>query len=238
MKFLRLFTLLILLPLSILAEKKYQISDPIDLPESGLNRVLQMRNGNTLLFHFENRRGILVKVFDSSHKEIASKKILTKTLDLNTLDRTHFDGLHDINSEAVLFLTQYVDNRETLLRLRFNTQTGNLISEEKLVQSPSFKKSITTYVLKNSNDDNYTVVAAPVHLAADTAIDLNVVRYNNKHEIVKEYPFKIGNAQYKIMKLSGCNLDRSGSIMITFNFYKPDEQSDSFKRYFIDVLPT
>lgn len=58
----------------------FRISDPIDLPIEGWNKTLLMHNGNTILFHFERRKPILVKVFDSTGKEIASSREYTASL--------------------------------------------------------------------------------------------------------------------------------------------------------------
>ena len=78
-----------------------------------------MKNGNTMLFHFEPRKAVVVKVFDTSHKEIASQKHVCKILDINYFYYAIFKGLYDINGEAVLFMEQEHLNKRQLVRGAF-----------------------------------------------------------------------------------------------------------------------
>ena len=83
-------------------EATYTMTEPLDISKAGWNKVLQMKNGNTMLFHFEPRKSILVKVFDKDHKEIATKKHPCDLIDINAFERSIFDGLVEINNEAVM----------------------------------------------------------------------------------------------------------------------------------------
>ena len=66
--------LYILAPLAYGQENKYDLGAPIALKQTGWNKVLCMKNGNTMLFNLDRNMPVTVKVFDSSHKEKASQK--------------------------------------------------------------------------------------------------------------------------------------------------------------------
>src|SRR6185437_446824 len=100
-----LFFLLFFTATSLFAQDKAcEVSSPIDLHLDGWNKVLLMRNGNTLLLHLEHNKPLVIKVFSKERKEIASQKYFCDVLDINTLDMASFKGFYDINGEAVLFI--------------------------------------------------------------------------------------------------------------------------------------
>ena len=72
------------------------ISQPVEIGADGWNKVLQLSNGNTMLFHFENSKLIRSVVFDKQGKQIASAKPETKKLDVNVLSNARFMGLYEI----------------------------------------------------------------------------------------------------------------------------------------------
>ena len=74
-------------------QNKYEIGTPMDIPQNtGWNKVLCLKNGNTVLFHFEPQKNILVKVFDSLHKEVGSSADPYRYLDIGHAETTRFRG--------------------------------------------------------------------------------------------------------------------------------------------------
>lgn len=208
--------LLLLLPFLSFSQDNYEMSEPIDISPAGWNKVIQMKNGNTLIFHFENRKAIIVKVFDKNRKEIASAKTLTKVIDLNTLDRTYLDKLFEINGEATLFLTQEISNRETTVRLRFSSETGALTNEEIIFQSPSFKDRAHTFFIRQKNSDSYTMVCYHKPKLSETDADIKVITYNNIHGVVNELPVKWDNSKYDNIYFKQLSMDNTGGILMAF----------------------
>jgi len=202
------------------AQTTYSISDPIDIPKEGWNKVLMASNGNTLLFHFEYRKGIVVKVFDNTHKEISSKKHLCKILDINQLDHAIIRGIYDINGETNLFIEQSYYNNNTLILLRINPADGSLIEEKKLIQSESFANKTSYHVLKARKDNYYSVFCMKdlVHHPADT---LELIRFNNKHEKIARSIFQLNVKPYDFYYLVSANIDNHNSaICITLQLAK------------------
>ncbi len=209
-----------LVPFILQAQNDYIISEAIDLPEWGLNKVLHMRNGNTLVFHFENRKSIRVNVFDSTLKEIAGEKHITKIIDINAFDRTYFDQLFDINGEAVMFLTQDVDNKETTVRLRFNAENGKLISEDKLFQSPTFTKRFHTFLDRQKGKDDYVMIGYHRDKATEADVDIKVYKYNSAHAVTNEYSVTPDNSKYDYIRFLNFEIDATGGILLVFNLSK------------------
>jgi hypothetical protein len=229
----RLFILLNLVFLSLcsFAQNTYDMSAPIDIPEDGYNKVLLMKNGNTLLLHFENRKGIRVKVFDTTHKEVANQKHLCNVIDINALDETYFDGLFEIGGEAVLFVTQQIENRRTIVRLRFDAGTGKLIKEEKLKQAPSYVQDILPFILKAKNKDEYNLVCFTRKSSTEAIGQVKLTRYNNKHEMVKEWPLDFTDEKFDYLALTGFTIDMDGNILLSTQLSKIVNYPDIMDKY-------
>jgi hypothetical protein len=205
-------------------ELKYELSEPIDIPLAGWNKVLICSNGNTLLFHFEPRKGIIVKVFDASHKEITSKKHICELFDINILDRSYLDAITEINGEAVIFATQQVENRETIVKLRINASNGNLIEETKFLQSESFKNSTRAYILKSSASSNYYLVCnAPTN--EQHKRNFIIKQYSGEHKLLKEIPIDIDPKEYDRIYFRNASLSNNGSLIVAIQISKenPDK---------------
>lgn len=206
-------------------ELKYELSDPIDIPLAGWNKVLPCSNGNTLLFHFEPRKGIVVKVFNPAHKEIASKKHICDLFDINILDRTYLDGITEIKDEAVLFATQQVANRETVLRLRFNTSDGSLIEENKFLQSESFKNNTTAYILKSPYSDEYYLICS-VPTGEQHKRNYIIKYYSASHTLLKEIPINLNPNDYDNVSLRNASIVDNGSIVIAIQMIKENPEKN------------
>ncbi len=210
-------------------DSTYSISTPVEIPKEGWNKVVQLRNGNTVLLHFENKKGIVVKVFDKDRKEIASKKHLCNVIDINGLDATFFHGLHDINGEATLFLTQDIDNAQTLVRLRIDGNSGALLAEDKIVKSPSFQRRTTAYLMKKPIGEGYAVFCYTTH-PTDTATAVKLIRYNDKHEVIKEIPYDVPSKAYDNIGLLDASMDEEGDILISMQLSKIINYPDVMER--------
>ena len=137
---------------------KYDLSAPIDIPQVGWNKLLLMKNGNTLLFHFEPNKQITVKVFDTAHKEIATQKHTCNSINLLNLQYSTVEGIYDINNEGVLFITQESQGIRYLARIRIDGTTGKIINEAEIVTSKSHFNKTLCKVMKHPTSDNYAVL--------------------------------------------------------------------------------
>lgn len=205
-------------------DSTYSISTPVEIPKEGWNKVVQLRNGNTVLLHFENKKGIVVKVFDKDRKEIASKKHLCSILDINELNKAYFDGVYDINGEAVMFATQDVDNARTLIKLRFDGKTGALLAEEKAVASKSFKNMTTAYVLKPLRMEGYNLVTYRNDDVFDS-LNVTIIRLKDNHETVQEVAYHLDyNKKYDEVRYISSSAGEDGSVVFVLEASKIVQQ--------------
>lgn len=227
-----LFFLLFFTATSLFAQDKpCEISAPVDLPLDGWNKVLLMRNGNTVLLHMEHNKPLVIKVFGKDRKEIASQKYPCDVLDINTLDMAVFKGFYDINGEAVLFMQQPNERKESLIRITFDANSGKMLSEKLMLQSASFNKRTDYYVLKSANVDSYAVFCFRSTIwHPDTQPEL--CYFNEKHEQYKSIPINIDVTNFKWMDFVGANLDAYGNICITIYLSNRDVSSASLRTAF------
>ncbi|MCW3121707.1 MAG: hypothetical protein JWQ38_1199 [Flavipsychrobacter sp.] len=211
------FLLSVFLITNCYAQEKYDMV-PTGLPETGVNRVLCMKNGNTVLLHFEVAKEITVKVFDSTHKQIASKQQDSRLLDLYVIKESVFKGLFEVNGEAVLFVEQLHLSKYCLIRLRFNATTGNLIEEKQIGESKSSTKRTSYFTMKNKEEDGYAILfSTEVPQFLDCKI--YVAYYNSKHEIVKEVPINIDRKNYDYLRVGNASAQPNG-ICLSLNLEK------------------
>jgi hypothetical protein len=195
------------------AQEKYEMSKPVDFRKAGVFKVLCMKNGNTMLFHFENNKPITVKIFDSSRKEIASKEHLCKVLDILLLEDVEIKGLFEINGEAVMFFDQDRYSKHGLVRLRFDSRNGALIEERLIGQSKGENKRMRFYVMQHKNEDKYSVLFS-TDKNHPKECDLFVVTFNNKHESVRETQLELARKKYDYLDVIGASYTGNG-IMVT-----------------------
>jgi len=197
-------------------DNKYIISKPLDIKEAGMNRILCMKNGNTLLFHFEKGKKIVVKVFDSTHKLIASQR------DDYQLMNFHLDflirGLFEANGEAVLFFDQELNSRHCLIRIRYNSQTGNLVEEKLVAESNSANKRILFYVMKNKESENYEVLFCTDKNHPKES-DLYCIFFDNKHNSIKEVQLPVDRKKYDGLEIVGAE-SQQNDLLITVSLTK------------------
>lgn len=220
MKFItRFFLFIFIINTAKAQDSTLVISDPIDITQDGWHKLLQMTNGNTMLFHFENRKILRIRVFNKSGKEIAAGKQDFKVFDVNALDKSHFDGLFELDGKAVLFMTQQIDNTETLMRFEFDGNTGRILSEEKAVKSASFKNATSAHVLKMHGVLGYTIVCYNNVVGNDSAV-VEVKYYNEKHEETNTIRHAIATKNYDYISFLGAKITEDGSVFATLKTQK------------------
>lgn len=183
-------------------DRSYEISTPVDLDAVGVNKVLCMKNGNTLLFHFEPGKPVKIKVFDSTHKRVASAQPEYKILDGLMLRTFTFKGVYDIGGEAVLFVEQQNSGRHSLVRWRINSQTGKMIEEETIGKSRSMARPARFYVMKNKDEDDYAILVCN-DVPQFKECEMHVTYYNRKHEAYREISLPFDRKKYDYLDVVG-----------------------------------
>ncbi len=216
--------------LSFSQDQNVFFSEPVDVSLEGWNKLLLLKNGNTMLFHFQNRKGIVVKVYDKDHKEIASQKHLCNLLDINALDRTNFSGLCEVNNEGVLFVTMDLNNHKTLLRLRFEGNTAKLLAEDKVIEATSEVKYVSPYILYNADSCTYSILCYQRKSWTDQNMELRLKKYSADHSVRKESSCSIGINDWYVSLIGG-GYNKTGSMLIVVKISKPIDNSGLYDEF-------
>ena len=196
------FLLLMLIAGSAPGKENFVISPPTLLSENGINKVLCMKSGYTLLFHFEINKPLTVIVYDSLHNRVANRTVASDLLDAILLPTSSFKGLYEINGEAVLFLQQQRMGRHTLIRLRFNARSGQLTAEDRVGRSHGIAKPMRFFVLRNKVEDGYAILfAEDIPQFRKCAIQL--AYYNKIHTEYKRVYLDPGRKNYDFLTVTG-----------------------------------
>ncbi len=197
----------------------YELSESVKLPLTGWNKVLQVSNGNTLLFHLEPRMPIVVKVFDKNRKEIASEKFLGKLVDMMALERSEIHGIYEINGEAVIFISQAVLNKETLVRVCFNIETGKLKAEKKVIESQSFKKRLSFSLVRDTMHGGYAVFCMK-DLVANYEDDSWLEVFDEQHNSIKKVVYRTNRAEFDFTTHASTCIGNDGTIAVMLDCSK------------------
>jgi len=221
------------------------LSKPVDISLRGWNRVLLMRSGSTLLFHFEPSHLISVIAFDSAGKATATQDDHYRVLDRFSLVKPDIKGLFELNGEAVLFLDQELMTKHCLIRLRYSAASGRLIEEKLVAESKNANKRMEFYVMKNRHEDNYAIFFC-TDLSHPRESDLYVVYFDELHNSSREVQLELDRKKFDFLKVLGAEADPKG-ILITLGldktklYARPDHNSpiveggavyDHFIKYF------
>jgi len=207
-----LFLLLFCIPSSYLfAQPVYHTTD-VNLSQEGWNKVLCMKNGGTVLLHFENDKGITVTTYDSSHKQLAQQKHLCNHLDVYILKLATFKGLYEVGGEAVLFMEQERMSRLKLIRLRFDPVTAALVEETILTEEKAMNQRTVNLVIKDGSDDGYAVLHS-VDVTQFHKCDVHVVYYDLRHGVIKDVPLAPDRKDQDYLDVLGAQSQPNGIVV-------------------------
>lgn len=178
-------------------------------PGDGWDKLLQLKNGNTLYLHFGKKEGLLLTIYNPQREPIVNDTIHTAQWNAADLESTEIDGIYEINGQPVIFLQQLVKYSPVLYRLVLDGQTGRLLREDKLGELPSIQHrsvfaednlaSHDCYVEKDPDSDYYAVA-----LFSGAAIQKNdsihervqVLHFSPSHEIIHQGWFYLPDTSY------------------------------------------
>ena len=231
MKILNLLLLALLVICTKARSHNSQLSEKIDISHNGWDKVLQLSNGNTFLFHFEARKAIVIKVFSPDRKEISSQRFIGQLVDVSALENSELHGIYEINGEPVVFISQHINNRNTLVALRFHPESGTLVREQELATSPSFQKSNSYSLVKNTTLGGY-VVFCMKDLQANHTETLNLLVFDENHNLVKTVPVTINTSEYDYTKHVSTCIGQDGSVIVLLDCMKIVHYPDDNDHYF------
>jgi len=230
------------------AQPKIETSTSFDEPEDGWNKLIQMKNGNTLFFHFTKKEGIEVNVYDKSRNLIATKEVTSDLWEPKKMKTSVVEGLYEINGQAVIFLQQTLDRTPTLFRLVFDANTGELVKEKRMGTLPKYGMfagyamvyggvdASDFYVEKDPNSDCYAVVFFN-GFAHESGERIKVVHYNGMHKKISSAYYDSPEGQFKYLRFIGMTVDGDKSIhLCTYGFNTNSDENGADSRVIISKL--
>lgn len=199
-------------------------SAPIDIKQEGVNKVLCMHSGRTFLFHMEAAEPILIKVFDSTHKEVANQKITSRLVDISGFKQAIFQGLFEINGEVLLFIETRYQYKNNLIRLRFNGDDGAL-KEETCLESARQIDNVYRTVVHCKDEDNYQILSC-TDIPQFEKCDVHVNFFNKNHEITKSVPLVVERKNYDRIDILNAE-SASNGLNVLLNFLKISQNATS-----------
>jgi hypothetical protein len=197
------------------------ISEATNLPLNGWNKTLLLRNGNTIVLHLAPLEKMIVKVFDTAHREISSVSQYFKIIGEASLRVSSFKGFYDIDGIPTLFMTQSIERSNCLLRIRFDPETGKLVDEKIVFESPgAATKEFQFYVSKDKKTDDYAVFCFNDYYAVkNNELSLPVLFFNNKHQLTQKCFFKVPANYIFNIKFAGFDFDKKNGAFAFIAYY-------------------
>jgi len=118
--------------------KKIEYSTPFVEPEKGWYKVMQLSNGYTFFFDFNND-GVSVTVYKPDRKLAARKKLTSSLWDPKDMKNSQMEGIYEINGEPVIFLQQLKSREPILYRIQLNPTNGSISKQQEIGRLPKYK---------------------------------------------------------------------------------------------------
>ncbi len=213
-----------------------------DEPETGHARLLQLKNGNTVVVRLGNRSGIDITVYNPDHKLAGNKHHVPS---FEKLKGGRVNAIFETSGSTVTVLISEIRERTPVLyRLLFDGNNGNLDREEKIAEAeqyhfkdvrwiPEFDPVNSFSVSKDPASDNYAIFIRRFKEDLADKNQMEVVVYSGEHlEISRAFyqpAYKYASFNYLDMAVLGddrvCILgfayneiasnDREGQLVMT-----------------------
>ncbi|MCW3122554.1 MAG: hypothetical protein JWQ38_2046 [Flavipsychrobacter sp.] len=251
MKNISLCLLLCVVNITTLIAQPFRVekSEAFEESESGWTKILQLKNGNTLLFNAKNKEGFELTIFDKNRKQTVKKIITGKKWDAGELGEARICGLHEINGEAVLFFYEFI-KEPVLYRIRINGDNGTVIAEDDLghYNIPKVGMSYWKYTLgstprscisvdKDPYSDCYAVTFCELVSPLDNPHDVITVKhFNGVHEKLGEARL-IPPAGYKYVINVTATVDGDKSVYLLTSATKQAKLDPNYKLFMSKLKP-
>lgn len=200
-------------------QPKIEKSESFEAPATGWSKVLMLKNGNTVYFHFTKKDGIEVKIFDKNRKAIANQTVTSELWNPRRLISSIVEGLYEINGEPVLFLAQFEGREPTLYRVRFDPFTGNVVKEEQIGTMPKIKvfdvaSADKFYIEKDASSDCYVVIYFNAY-GRGTEDRIKVVHYDGNHKPINVGYYELADETLNYLNYIGAVVDGNKRVYIS-----------------------
>ncbi|CAL1518309.1 hypothetical protein [Chitinophaga sp. MM2321] len=179
-------------------------------PGDGWDKLMQLKNGNTVYLHFSKKEGIRISVYNPQRELVAMDSIVGGTQwNAADLESTEIDGIYEINGQPVVFLQQIVKYTPVFFRLVLDPQTGKLLREDKLGELPTIQHrsvyvqenlaSHDCFVEKDPHSDYYAVAffsGAEIQRNDSIRERIQVLHFSPEHELINKGWYYLPDTAY------------------------------------------
>ena len=238
----------LLLPVVLHAQSPEVVrSKPFDEPEDGASRLLLMKNGNTLFFHFTRKKGVEVVAYNNKHQDAPLERNRVKSWRQKRMRYAALKGLFEMNGQAVVFLMQYTAKKPLLYRFIFDGNTGKLVKEEVIGELPRVGLGISYgmafgsvpkpdfYVRKDPESEFYAV-AAFNSMAHDRNERIKITHYSPDHKKLNEAFYESPKGTYKYLEFMEMYVHRDEFVFVSSFAYNTRSSGGKDSRVMISRL--
>ncbi|SEW50758.1 hypothetical protein [Chitinophaga arvensicola] len=178
-------------------------------PGDGWDKLMQLKNGNTIYLHFGKKEGLVVNLYNAKHELTATDTVHTQLWNAADLESTEIDGIFEIAGQPVIFLQQLVKYNPVMYRLVLDGETGKLLREDKLGELPTIQHrsvfvedNLAThdiFVEKDLESDYYAIAmftGAPIQKNDSVRERIQVLHFSPSHEIIHRSWFYLTDSSY------------------------------------------
>ena len=196
-------------------------------PGDGWDKLIQLKNGNTVYLHFAKKDGLLVTVYNLQHELTAADTVHARQWNAADMESTEIDGIYEINGAPVIFLQQLVKYNPVLYRLVLDGQTGQLVREDKLGELPSVQHrsvyaddnlaSHDFFVEKDPDSDYYAVASfsgTPIRKNDSIRERISVQHFSPSHELINEGRYYLSDTSYSYFSYIGMAVQGKGKVYL------------------------
>ncbi len=250
MKKLLLALALVATAVNVACANPYSAAESVSFkePESGWLKLLQLKNGNTILLHLGFKRNATVKIFDPRHELIAETRLKLDAGRNGNLKKAVVEAVHEIDGNMVVFIQNYPRKTPTLYRFVIDGQSGKLLKEE-VVGKLSALHMGSAFALgfghadmpdflvkKDPNSDHYAV-AMFNSFESDRNKRVELVLYNGKHQQVSRAYYKCPDNTFKYMVPLDMLVDKNMGVYAVARAYNTRSQGGTTDKTVIATLP-
>ena len=123
-------------------------STSFDEPETGVSRIVQMKNRNTFYIHLTEKEGIDLRIYDADHVQKVATSVIPS---FGKLKAGEFQAAFEVKNDIVFFVSEYQDNAPVLYRLIFDGTNGKLKEDKAIAINKRHGGMLNTAVINAFN---------------------------------------------------------------------------------------
>ena len=197
----------------------------------GFSKILLMKNFSTIYFHINFDLGIDVQVYEPKYKVKTENNIEPA---YGKLKAGKIENIFETNGDAVVMISNTLENAIVLYRLIIDGTTGKL-KEEKQIASLNIynaKRSSKNlaepgiHVRKDPESENYAVISTD-NFTSDTSKRIEIALYGNDNKEIKRASYSAAVEKYKYLQfidMAVIGTDKVVALLYGYNLKDKDEK--------------